>query len=97
MALKHVVFIKFKDDVRDEEISELENLLGKLPSVISEIRAYEFGRDVVRSERSYDFALVSEFEDLESLSRYQKHPEHVKVLELVKKIADSIIAVDFYS
>ncbi len=97
MALKHVVFIKFKDDIREEEISKLEELLGKLPDVIPEIKLYEFGRDVIRSERSYDFALISEFENLESLSSYQKHPEHVKVLELVKEIAESIVAVDFYN
>ncbi len=96
MALKHVVFIKFKETVKEENIKELEEALSKLPSVIPEIRQYEFGRDVVRSERSYDFALVSEFDDLDALKQYQIHPEHQKVLGIVKELAENILAVDFF-
>jgi hypothetical protein len=78
--LRHVVFFKFKQGVAEEEIVDLEKSLAGLPPVIPEIISYEFGRDVVRSERSYDLALVSTFKDLESLQRYQKHPDHQVVL-----------------
>lgn len=94
--LKHLVFLKFHDDVSESDIEKLEKMLGNLPSVIPEIKGYLFGRDVVKSERSYDFALDSDFEDLEALKRYQKHPEHLKVLEHVKALCKSILAVDFY-
>ncbi|MGD8694775.1 MAG: Dabb family protein, partial [Syntrophobacterales bacterium] len=52
--LRHVVFFKFKDGVGEEEIVDLEKSLAELPPVIPEILSYEFGRDVVRSEKSYD-------------------------------------------
>ena len=93
--LKHVVFMKFKETATEADILDLERSLGELPGIISEIKGYEFGRDVVKSERSYDFALVSTFDNLESLKRYQVHPDHVLVLEKVKKLVDSILAVDF--
>jgi quinol monooxygenase YgiN len=93
--LKHVVFMKFKGGTQDSDIADLEKSLGALPAVISEIRGYEFGRDVVRSERSYDFALVSTFENLDAMKAYQVHPDHLAVLAKVKDLCDGILAVDF--
>jgi len=93
--IKHVIVIKFKPDASEEDKKLFEGMLGKLPTVIPEIKGFLFGRDVVRSERSYDFALVSDFEDLGALERYRVHPEHVKVLQQVRAIAEQIIAVDF--
>lgn len=95
--LKHVVFMKFKPETTDAAILDLEKGLGALPRVIPEIQQYEFGRDIVRSERSYDFALVSGFEDIEAMKRYQVHPDHMAVLQKVLKMCESILAVDFSS
>ena len=93
--LKHVVFFKFKDGVGEEEIVNLEKSLAALSPVIPEILSYEFGRDVVRSERSYDLALVSAFKDLDAMQHYQKHPDHQVVLKKVNDLCKSVLAVDF--
>jgi len=93
--LKHLVFMKFKATVDDSQISDLEQSLAALPAVIAEIREYVFGRDVVKSDRSYDFALVSAFADLDALKRYQVHPDHQVVVKKVVALCDSILAVDF--
>jgi hypothetical protein len=93
--LRHVVFFKFKEGVGEEQIADLESSLGALPPVIPEILSYEFGRDTVRSERSYDLALVSTFRNLESLHRYQKHPNHQMVLKKVNDLCGSVLVVDF--
>ncbi|SHE59123.1 Stress responsive A/B Barrel Domain [Desulfacinum infernum DSM 9756] len=93
--IKHVVLLKFKPGVTEDDVQALEKGLDALPGAIPEILSYDFGRDIVRSERSFDFGLVSSFKDLDALKRYQVHPEHVKVLEHVKRICDQIVAVDF--
>lgn len=93
--LKHIVMLKFKKSASDSAITEVEKGLGGLPAVIPEIMKFEFGRDVLRSERSYDFALVSEFENLDKLELYRVHPAHQKVLMKLKEICDSILIVDF--
>ncbi len=93
--LKHVVFLKFKEGVTEEEIAALENGLAGLPARISEIKAFHSGRDVIHSERSYDFALVGDFENLEAMQRYQVNPAHVAVVALVRRLSTSILAVDF--
>jgi len=93
--LKHVVFFKFKDEVGEEEIVDLEKSLAALPPVIPEILSYEFGRDVVRSERSCDLALVSTFNDLDAMQQYQKHPAHQVVSKKINELCESVLAVDF--
>ena len=93
--INHVVLMKFKPDVNDEAIDRLEKSLDDLPNKIVEIQAYEFGRDRLHSEKSYDFALVSLFANLEAVKRYQEHPAHLKVLQKITTLAKNIIVVDF--
>lgn len=93
--LKHVVFMKFKSDAAEADIVDLEQSLAALPAAIPEIKGYEFGRDMLHSERSYDFALVSAFEDMEALQRYQVNANHVVVIDKVRALCESILAVDF--
>lgn len=93
--ITHVVIMKFKPDVREEEVTDLENSFDALPEKITEIQSYEFGKDVVGSERSYDFALVAVFANLETLRQYQDHPAHLAVMQKIKKMCAKIRAVDF--
>jgi len=93
--LKHVVFMKFRSGTSEADLTRLEKGLAALPGKIPEIKSFEFGRDTLHTERSYDFALVSAFDDLESMKRYQVHPDHVVVLQIVRELCESILAVDF--
>lgn len=93
--LKHVVLFKFNPETSDTEIDRLVDGLAALPEQIDEIREFVFGRDIVGSERSYDFALVSMFDDLPAMQRYQVHPEHQKVIAHVKTICSNVVAADF--
>jgi quinol monooxygenase YgiN len=94
--LIHVVMMKFKSGVEDSVIKELEKILEDLPNKITEIHSYEFGRDIIRSPRSYDFALVSLFANPEALERYRQHRHHQPVLKKIKQICETVATVDFY-
>jgi hypothetical protein len=93
--LKHIVFMKLKPEVTGADIAGLKKELGGLPAVIPEIKAFEFGQDILHTERSWDFALVSAFDDLEAMKRYQVHPDHQVVLKKVRAMCESIAVVDF--
>lgn len=93
--IRHIVFFKFKADATDGAIADLEASLNGLSGLIAEIRAFSCGRDVLRSARSYDLALVADFDDLAALDRYQVHPDHQAVVAKVKVLAESVVAVDF--
>jgi len=87
--------MKFRPAVTEADIEELERILDDLPNKIIEIHAYEFGRDLVRSGISYDFALVSLFANLDTLKIYESHPAHLAVIKKLKSICDNIVTVDF--
>ena len=93
--INHVVLLKFKSGTTEADIEELEKMLNDLPNRIMQIHSYEFGRDLVRSQRSFDFALVSLFANLESLKYYQEHRLHQPVLMKIKQLCESIATVDF--
>lgn len=93
--LKHVVLFKFKPETTEAQIEQLATSLGALPEVIEEVREFVFGRDIVGSERSYDFGLVSSFDDLAAMQRYQVHPDHQAVGAHIRQICSCVVAVDF--
>jgi hypothetical protein len=63
---------------------------------IDQLRHLEAGIDVVRSERSYDIALVTKFDSLQDLQDYQVHPYHAgEVVPHMKSACSSIVAVDY--
>lgn len=93
--INHIELIKFRPDVKNEEIDDLERSLDDLPNQIVEIQTFEFGRDLTHSKRSYDFALVSLFANLEALERYQEHPAHLKVRQKMNRLSENILVVDF--
>lgn len=93
--LTHVVLFKFKPEITTEQAAQLETRLKALPAIISDIREFRVGQDVVHSERSFDLALVSAFDDLAAMQRYQVHPAHQEVVALVKACCGSVVAVDF--
>jgi hypothetical protein len=93
--LHHIVLMKFKDGVAEADVTRLSQMLDALPDKIIEIQTYEFGRDILHAERSYDFALVSGFANLDAMQRYQTHPEHQQVVALLKTLCEDIRAVDF--
>ena len=72
--IQHVVLISFKPGVQEKEIILLEDSLMGLRNIIQEKSAYKFGRNIIKSERAFDFGLVSSFIDLNSLKEYQAHP-----------------------
>ena len=93
--INHVVLIKFKAGIKDTDIEALEIILDQLPNKIVEIQTYEFGRDLLQTARSYDFALVALFANLEAVQRYQEHPTYLKALQQISRLSENIFTVDF--
>ncbi len=96
---KHIVMWKIKDEVagksKAENISIMKDRLEGLKEIIPEILKIEVGVDVNGSDAAFDVSLYSVFEDEDALLTYQKHPEHVKVAEVVGTIVEQRCVVDY--
>lgn len=97
--LKHIVMFKVKDSAegagKEENVQRIKSKLEALPGRIEEIRFFEVGANSISNGAAYDLVLCSEFDGKEELFRYQKHPEHVKVLEFVNKVCENRAVVDY--
>jgi antibiotic biosynthesis monooxygenase (ABM) superfamily enzyme len=98
--IKHIVSFKLKDEAAGRNKAEnaillknaLMGLLGKVPT----LKSMEVG---INSEKApqdnFEVVLISTFDNWAGLDAYQTHPEHLKVVELVKQIRESRSCVDF--
>lgn len=97
--IKHIVFWKFKPEAEGHTADEnkalvqqaLLGLIGKVPSLIH----LETGVDFNRSDAAWDLALYTTFEDKEGLDAYQNHPEHLKVVALVRSVVSARAVADY--
>jgi hypothetical protein len=78
-----------------EIINILKSKLEELPQLINEIKSLEVGINVLESNRAYDFVLISDFDDLQSLEKYRVHPEHVEFVDFFKQYRENSICVDY--
>lgn len=94
--LTHIVLFRLKDK-NEENMQIMKSKLLGLKGRIPFLRYIEVGTDIVHSERSYDVALYTKFDSLKDMEAYQVHPEHVKVLEYIKVVKESSVAIDYES
>jgi hypothetical protein len=98
--VKHIICLKLKDFAEGNPKSENAKLakekLLALKEKIDEIKYVEVGiNDPKASQDNFDMVLITEFDNFGDLDVYQKHPEHVKASEFIKKIKDIRACVDF--
>lgn len=95
--ITHIVFFKLAEP-STEALANVHQKLLSMQGKIPQLRHLEAGVDVIRSERSYDVALVTRFDSLDDLQAYQVHPYHAgEVVPLMKSLCSSIVAVDYKS
>jgi hypothetical protein len=92
--ITHVVVFKLKDRT-PENIEKVRAKLAALGGKIPVLRHFEVGVDVLRTERSYDLALLAKFDSLADLQIYQDHPAHQEVVNYLLTLRESIITVDY--
>lgn len=95
--ITHLVFFKLTDPSPENTAATRAKLLS-MEGQIPLLRHIEAGVDVIRSERSYDVALITRFDSLDDLQTYQIHPYHAgEVIPFMKSVCSSIVAVDYES
>lgn len=90
--IKHIVMWKFKSG-EDDNISKFVNGLISLKGQIKEIIDMEVKTNVNKNNR-YDVVLISTFNSLDDLEKYQKDPRHIIVSKLCENIREDRAAID---
>ena len=91
----HIVMFKLKDENKDSNIEKVKNELTALVDKIDELIDIEIGVNFADEARAFDLSLYSTFNSKEDLKAYAIHPEHLKVVELIKSVALESKVVDY--
>ncbi len=91
----HIAMFKFKDESKESNIQEVVKRLNALLELIPELKSMEVGVNFTDSERAFDLSLYSTFDTKEELQAYAVHPEHLKVVELIKSVTLESKVVDY--
>ncbi|WP_115790545.1 Dabb family protein [Arthrobacter silvisoli] len=94
--IRHTVLFQFTSDFPPAErqawIDGLNNMAGKIPGMFN----LSHGPDVLGTERSFDYAIVADFETVEDIAVYNTHPLHEPLKAYSFPNSRQILAVDFH-
>lgn len=97
--IKHIVMwrlFKFADgSSKKENALKLKEKLMALPAKIPQIKKFEVGINIDQTESASDVVLFSEFNSLDDLRTYQRHPEHQMVVQFLNKVRSEKRVVDY--
>jgi len=95
--ITHIVLFKLSDP-KPDTIAATRDLLLSMDGKVPQLRQLEVGVDLIRSERSYDIALVTRFDSLDELKASQVDPYHAgTILPHMRSVCSAIVAVDYES
>ncbi|WP_460775900.1 Dabb family protein [Microbacterium sp. GXF7504] len=97
MTLRHVVAWKLatEDETeRREQAQRIADSLNALRGVVPALIDITVGPDVIGGG-NWDVALVADVADADALEAYQHHPAHEAVVDYVRSVVSSRVAVDF--
>jgi len=93
--IRHVAVFRFVPEFTSEQREHWMRLLRRLPEQIPELRGLSVGTDVLGGPASHEMAIVADFDDLEGLDAYNRHPAHQEVLRISGPVKASLATVDF--
>lgn len=93
--IRHVAVFRFVPEFTSDQREHWMALVRALPDRIPELRSMSVGTDVLRGPASYEIAIVADFDDLDGLEAYTRHPAHAEVLRISAPVKASLATVDF--
>ena len=93
--IKHIVLFKFKEENKEVFMKQAKQELENLVEKIDELKAMEVGINYLDNDEMPDLSLTASFENKEGLKVYATHPEHLKVIDLIKPMAIGRWVVDY--
>jgi hypothetical protein len=94
-VIRHVAVFRFAPEFTSEQREHWMSLLRALPEQIPELRSMSVGADVLGGPASHELAIVADFDDLQALDAYTRHPAHAEVLRISASVKTSLATVDF--
>ncbi|HVZ80142.1 MAG TPA: Dabb family protein [bacterium] len=96
--IKHIVMWKLKatdPGAKKAAAIELKEALEGLKGKVPQVRSLEVGINFNPADTASDVSLYTVFDSQADLDLYQKHPDHLKVVEVVKRLTSERRVSDY--
>ncbi len=83
MTVQHIVLLKFKPEVTEQQIENIMQAIENLQQVLPQILSYKGGANNsgVEMDRGYTHGFIMEFDTVADVKSYFEHPIHLKLVE----------------
>ena len=81
--IRHIVLMKWKEGTPDQAIQAVSDAFARLPGLIPEIRAYQFGPDLGIYPGNADYLLVADFDNQQDFKTYASNQDHIALMKSV--------------
>jgi len=78
--IRHVVLFTWTEDMTDAMEQQFTAELTALASRLPGVRAYHAGADAGINAGNFDFAVIADFDDLDSYFAYRDNAEHKDII-----------------
>jgi len=97
--LRHVVLFRWKPETSADKIKEIEEAVRALPAKISQIVAFEWGRNISVQgfSQGYTHCLVVSFASEADRDIYAPHPDHAAFIALSRPHVEGLLVVDYFT
>ncbi len=96
--LRHIITWKLAAENTSAKLEHAATIAGALEGLvplIPEIRSLTVASNVVSLDTNWDLVLVADYEDEAALRAYIDHPEHQRVVGIIRPLVAQRAAVDF--
>ncbi len=98
MTLRHIVSWKFIGETPEERgahAAEAAAAIAPLRDSVPSVRSLSLHRNELFDGENFDLTLIADFDDADGLAAYASHPEHLPVIDFMKRITAGRTATDF--
>ncbi len=93
--IRQITLIRFKPEVKADQIQAMAEGFQGLVNIVPTVSRFEFGPDLNIRDDTWDYALVIDFPDEETLFSYRDHPTHLSFANRFMPLIDEVARVQY--
>src|SRR5262245_31730757 len=95
--IQHMVLLRFKPDISEQQIDRLFRQVDDLKNVVPGMRYFAGGKYASPEglSQGYSHGFLVTFDDAAARNAYLAHPDHDQVKDAIIPCVDAVVAFDF--
>lgn len=94
--IKHIVMFKLEENGKVENLENAKLMLQNFKNEIPTIKKIQIVTNAEGTpDSNCDLAIICDFDDVDGLNVYQKHPTHLEFAKFITSVRESRACIDY--